>query len=141
MSNTLPSLADLVANSGAAAPSFFNKDSKIGDSITGMVVEVQTRQHRDPQTNKSGVWENGDPMIQVVVSIQTELHDGADDDGVRSVFIKWWGKQRAAFLEALKDAGQDNLSVGQEFTATLTGTEKNANKALSDTKLYEYTIG
>jgi hypothetical protein len=141
MSNALPSLADLVASSGAAAPSFFTKESKVGDSITGQVLDVQTRQHRDPQTNKLGVWEGGDPMLQIVVTIQTELHDGADDDGVRSVFIKWWGRQRSALLEALNDSGQDNLTVGQEFTATLSGTEKNANKALSDTKLYTYKIG
>lgn len=141
MSNALPSLADLVAVSGASAPSFFNKDSKVGDSVSGSVVDVQTRQARDPQTNKARFWENGDPVIQVVISLQTDQHTDENDDGVRSVFVKFWGVQRKAFLAALKDANQSDLSIGQQFTATFVGTEKATSRAMSDTKIFEYKIG
>lgn len=141
MTNVLPSLADLVAVSGAAAPSYFNKDSKVGDSITGFVTDVQTRQARDPQTNKVRFWENGDPVIQVIVSLQTDAKTDENDDGVRSVFIKFWGVQRKALLEALKAAGQSDIIAGQKFTATFVGTEKATSKAMSDTKIFEYVIG
>jgi hypothetical protein len=137
----LPALAELVANSGESAPSFFNKDSKPGDTVTGHITDVQVRQARDPQTNKLRTWENGDPTLQVVVTIQTDL-DPVDenDDGARSIFIKWWGVQRKALLAALKAAGQEDLSDGQEFTATFVSTEKATGRAMSDTKIYEYTI-
>lgn len=141
MSMVLPSLGDLVSASETAAPSFFDKDSKVGDSISGNVTAVATRQARDPQTNKARTWENGDPVIQVVVSIQTDLQTEENDDGIRSVFVKWWGVQRKAFLDALKTANQTDLSIGQQFTATFSGTEKASNKAMSDTKIFTYEVG
>jgi len=139
----LPSLAELIEQSGSSAPSFFNKNSKVGDSVTGSILNVDTRQARDFKTKKPRVWENGDPVIQVIVTIQTEGLPAIDesDDGSRSIFIKFWGVQRKALLEALKKAGQDDLSIGQTFTTTFTGTEKAANKGEDDTKIFTYEIG
>lgn len=137
---SMPSLAELVANSETAAPSFFTKDSKIGDTITGAVVGVQTRQARDIQTRQPRVWENGDPVLQVVVSIQTDEKTDENDDGVRAVFIKFWGAQRQALLDALKDANLSDVPLGSTFTASFVGTEKSNNRAFSDTKLFEYSI-
>lgn len=140
---SMPSLADLVAVSGKSAPAFFTADSRPGDSITGNVLDVSIRQALDPQTRRPRVWENGDPVLQAVITLSTDLRaeDDANDNGERSIFIKWWGTQRQAFLDALKAAGQGDLSLGQEFTATFVRTEKATSKAMSDTKVYEYRVG
>lgn len=137
------STLDDVLNTGNA-PGYFNKDSQPGDTLTGTVVDAVVRQTRDFRTGEAERWDDGNPKQQVVVKVQTDLRDDADDDGVRALYIKTWGTQKEALVNAIRDAGAktatEALAPGAGIVATFTGTRPSQVPGGSDEKLYAYRI-
>src|SRR6187402_2914262 len=79
-----------------------------GDTISGVVDEVAVRQATEYGTGKPLTFDNGDPREQIVVIIKAEgiaLED-ENDDGFRAIYIKGWGAQRRAFIQAVRDGGK-----------------------------------
>lgn len=138
--NNLDALDQAVAGQGNR--SFFTKDTPPGTSITGTIVNVTTMQVTDYITKQPKTWDNGDPMLQAVVTIQTSLKDDAEDNGMRAIYIKLWGQQNRALGDAVRKTGRtrasEALTIGSTFTATFTSTAP--SKMGSPTKLYEYNI-
>jgi hypothetical protein len=137
-------VSDLLGES-LSNKAFFNKHSVLGETVTGTVVDAEVRQSRDYDDNKLEFWDDGSPRLQLVVNIQTELRDeptedGEEDDGMRSVYVKWWGIQRKALLTAVKKAGLSDLAEGDTFTASFVATEPNQDRKKSDTKIYEFEV-
>ena len=132
-------LDELTTTSGKA---FFNRDSAVGDSVTGTITEATVRQVNDFTTGKPKFWDDGKPVNQVVVSIDTDLRDDADDTGERTLYIKTWGSQWKALREAVRVLGahqlSDALSPGNVITQTFTGLGKTGNGF--DEKLYTFQI-
>src|SRR5690625_4548963 len=132
------------ALAAGGAPSAFNKDSPIGASITGTIVNAEIRQITDYVTQKPKTWDDGRPQMNVVITLQTDQRDPdvADDDGQRRVFIKTWGVWRDALNAAIKAAGgskaSDVLTPGARFTATFTETRPSSMG--SPMKVYAYKI-
>lgn len=132
------------ALAGGGAPSAFNKDSPVGTSVTGTIVDAELRQITDYVTQKPKTWDDGRPQMQVVVTVDTAERDPeyADDDGKRRVFIKTWGVWREALNEAIKNAGgtkpTDVLTEGNTFTATFTETRPSSMG--SPMKVYSYEV-
>jgi len=132
------------ALAGGGAPSAFNKDSPIGASVTGTIVNAEIRQITDYVTQKPKTWDDGRPQMNVVITLQTDQRDPdvADDDGQRRVFIKTWGVWRDALNAAIKAAGgskaSDVLTPGAQFTATFTETRPSSMG--SPMKVYAYKI-
>lgn len=138
--NNLDALDQAVAGQGNR--SFFTKDTPAGTTITGTITSVTTMQVSDYVTGQKKTWDNGDPMLQAIVTIQTTLKDNEEDNGIRAIYIKLWGQQNRALADAVRKTGRtrasEALTVGATFTATFTGTAP--SKMGSPTKLYEYTI-
>lgn len=67
----------------------------------GRVRATKKVQQRTFKTKEPEFWPNGDPKMQLVVTIETDERDPSidDDDGVRNLYIK--GK---AMTEAVRDA-------------------------------------
>jgi len=126
------------------APGYFSKNSQPGDTLSGTVVDAVVRQTRDFRTGEAERWDDGNPKQQVVVKVQTDLRDDADDDGVRALYIKTWGTQREALTTAIREAGaktaSEALAPGSTITATFTGTRPSQVPGGSDEKLYVYRI-
>ena len=121
-------------------PSAFRKDHPIGTVWAGRVQRVEVRQVRDDDGNPE-TWDNGDPKQQVVVAIQTTQRDPErpGDDGVRGIYIKWWGAQRQALRDCLEAAGVEDIEVGGMFAAQYVGDgEQPKNKMFSPAKLMKY---
>lgn len=138
----MTSFKDLFKDSSGGSVSAFSRDSQIGATVTGPIVSVAVRQWSDPATQALGFWDDGKPKEQVIVTLQTTQRDPSmqDDDGTRSVYIKWWGVQRQALIQALHNAGADDIEVGGQFTATYTGDgPRPENRAINAAKLYSYT--
>jgi hypothetical protein len=135
----LSSIDDLLSGSGAKA--FFNADSQIGASVTGVVDLVETVQAHDFQTKQPAFWNDGRPQMQIHIVLQTTLRDPSvdDDDGRRSLWIKGWGIQLKAFREACKQAGGNPPKNGDTMTATFSGLGERGN-APQAPKVYEYRI-
>jgi hypothetical protein len=133
------SVADLLSES-LSTPSFFNKDSTIGDTVSGAIVSAEVRQARDFDNNEPEFWKDGAPVLQLVVAVQTDEAIDADDDGIRSVYIKWYGASRKALLTAVKDAGLTDLNEGDQFTASYIGDGEQPDKKKAKPKLYAYGV-
>jgi hypothetical protein len=119
---------------------FFNKNSAVGDTVTGTILDSEVRQSRDFDDNKLEFWDDNSPRLQMVINIQTDIREDEDDDGVRSVYVKWWGAQRKALLTAVKEAGINDLAPGDQFTASYIGDGEQTDRKKSAPKLYAYGI-
>lgn len=133
---TTQTLDELLSSGGKAA-----KFDQPGDTITGTITAVETRQNRDFDTGKPATWEDGSPQMQICVHLDTQLRDPSieDDDGARTVYIKGWGDQLRGFRAAVKQAG-GKPEPGDTFTATFTGFGPKGPRGGFPPKQYEYTL-
>ncbi|WP_329013126.1 hypothetical protein OG271_03845 [Micromonospora rifamycinica] len=127
---------DLLMGGGTKSAAF----PSIGTAVTGPIVrEPKVQQQTDPKDGSFKTFSNGDPMMQLVVQIQTSERDPADpdDDGIRALYIK--AKMLQAVREAVKKAGAKGLEVGGELTVIYVADGEKTNKAFNAPKLYTAT--
>lgn len=106
-----------------------------GTTHTGLIESDPVEsQQIDPGTQLAKTWKDGNPMMQLVVTLSTTEHEDDDDDGIRRLFIK--GQMRKAFQNALTAAGADELLVGGQVTITYTHDGEKSNPAFSAPKQY-----
>lgn len=131
----------LNGSSGKAFP-FDN----VGDTVSGVIIDMKKTQQTDMDTGKPVFWDNGDPKMMLRIVLQTDLHDEDDDEGVRSVYLRG-GNYTAAkgkgtsSLVAVKDAvrrsGSDSgIQVGGKLTLQYSGEGTKSNRAFNAPKLY-----
>lgn len=127
----------LLGGGGASA-----KFEAAGDQITGTIESTEVRQQTDLATGNPLTWDNGDPRMQLVVTLKTSLKDDEDDDGVRKVYVKGSTKAGSKSLHdavaaAVRNAGAKGLEEGGALTVTFVGTEPSKTRGFNDRKLYE----
>lgn len=127
-----------------SSKSAFNADSQPGASVSGVIESVTAVQVRDFQTKQLTFWDDGSPRLQILVTVDTGRVDPnvEDDDGRRTIYIKGWGVQRRAWLNALRNAGirkTHEVKPGDRFTATFTGYGPRGN-APQPPKMFDYSI-
>lgn len=132
------SLAQAIAEAGGI-PSAFLKDTPVGTAVTGTIESADLRQTTDFETQTPETWDDGSPKMQVVVTLHTALRDPSnpDDDGKRRVYVKWWGDQKKALLQAIFASKDTDLRPGGTFTAQFTGLGQ-ATGRLNAPKLYSF---
>jgi len=113
----------------------------VGTTVSGTITDRPTQsQQTDPADGSLKEWSNGQPMLQLIVKLQTgnpDLND-PDDDGVRALYVK--GKNlTAAIRDAVKKAGAKSLEVGGKLSVTYTGDGEKTNKAFNAPKEYSAT--
>lgn len=111
-----------------------------GDTIKGTIAAPpELRQQTDIGTGAPATWDNGDPKMQLVVQLQTDLRDDAEDDGIRNLYVSG-GFKRASLQKAVADAVRTAKAKGLEVGGTLavrfTGEEPPSKKGFSPAKLY-----
>lgn len=124
--------------SGGGAPSA--KFAAFGDTYAGQIVERPTvQQQRDFQSGEPKFWKDGNPMMQLVVTIATQQRDASkpDDDGHRRLYVK--GALKAAVQQALKAAGAKGLEVGGVLSVTYTHDGEQSNPKMSAPKQFKVT--
>lgn len=114
------------------------KFEQIGQEIGGRIVaEPELRQQTEYKTEKPKFWDNGDPVMQLVVKVQTDLREDGDDDGVRAFYIRGGFKRattQKAVADACRAAGTQGLSMGGELfikLESIDGTGQDAPKSWS----------
>jgi hypothetical protein len=112
--------------SGGAKAFQFND---FGDTVSGEVVTAEVRQ----QTSMEGeplTWPDGKPRQQLVITLQTTLHEGDDDDGQRTVYAKGGrfdvqqgegSSMRDAIADAVRQIGAKSIDPGDELAVSFTG--------------------
>jgi hypothetical protein len=121
------------------------KFDTVGASITGTVASApEVKQQTDMSTGKPLTWDNGDPRLQLVVTLQTTLHDEADDDGIRKLYVK--GSKdpaskslHAAVAGAVQAAGAKGLDIGGVLTVTYIGNGVSKTPGFNPPKQYQAT--
>lgn len=109
----------------------------IGTRVTGRISSPPViRQQTDPADGRPKTWDNGDPMMQLVVNLTTTERDPSipNDDGVRAVYIK--GQLQQAVREAVRRSGAPGLEVGGTLTVTYTGDGERKKAAFNAPKEY-----
>jgi hypothetical protein len=126
---------DRMLSGGAKGAKF----EKPGDTITGIVDEVLVRQATEYGTGKPQTFDNGDPREQIVVIVRAEglIAEDENDDMYRAIYIKGWGQQRRAFIQAVRDGGKPVR--GSRFTATFTRSEPSKAGGFP-AKVFEYIV-
>jgi hypothetical protein len=109
MTNTADAVNDFLMGGGGAPSAKFEA---IGRTYKGTIVQSEVRQQTDMKTGELLTWNDGNPKMQAVVTIQTDEHDPTieDDDGQRRLFIK--GQMQQAVRDAVRTAGAARLEVG-----------------------------
>jgi hypothetical protein len=126
---------DLLMGGGVKSATF--PDQQYGTTVGGLIVREPTvRQQTDYKTGEPKFFPNGDPMMQIVVQVQTDLRDPAEpnDDGVRGLYLK--AQMMQAVREAVKAAGGKGLEVGGHLAVTYVRDEPSKLGKGSDKKIY-----
>lgn len=134
-------VSDFLNQTGAKAFPFNN----VGDSVSGTVAAANVRQQTDINTGEPKFFSNGNPMMVLVITLQTELRDDDDDDGLRTFWARG-GKYTVAngtgtaslvaVKDALRKAGAKEPEIGATMTVTYSGNGVAATRGFSAPKLY-----
>jgi hypothetical protein len=119
--------------------------AEVNDLVRGTIESAEVKQ----QTSIEGellTWQDGSPRKQLVITLQTNLKDDDEDDGLRTIYAKG-GKydiqsgsgtsMRDAIVEAVKAAGGKAINVGDELAVCYSGIGKVKARGQSAPKLYE----
>jgi len=112
----------------------------VGDSITGTITTPpEVKQQTNFDTGKPEFWDNGDPKMQLVVTLATDLRDptDAEDDGTRRLYVK--AKLQQAVRDAVRASSAIGLEVGGRLTVTYSGDGEAPRKGANPPKLYTAT--
>lgn len=125
--------------------SIFSKDTPPGTTITGTITDAAMKQVTKFGSTEPDYFQSGDPKMQIILTLKTDLHDDVDDDGTRAAYIKLWGSQKAALAKAIETAGcakaSQILIPGTIFKATFHGKETRSSKNGSFTEnVYSYQL-
>lgn len=131
---------DEIGGSGKAF-SFEN----VGDKVTGVITAVSRKQQTSYDGEQLLTWDDGSPRMLTYIELQTDLRDGDDDEGVRSLWAKGGNFEAAegkgmamekAIVEAVKKAGARSIDEGATLTVAHSGTGKATTRGYQPPKLY-----
>lgn len=105
----------------------------VGTVVKGTVLDFRVEQARDFQTRQPKFWDNGDPVKQLVVTLQTTEHDPDRDadDGARAVYAL------GNMLNAIRDAVRPHGGITQGGTLAVQYVgDGEAKRGFNPPKLY-----
>lgn len=126
--------ANAILMGGGKSFSFAN----IGDKISGTITAYEAQPQTDIQTGEVKTWKDGNPMMQVVVTLATDLEEDAGDDGARRVYLKGSRPTMSlgAVKAAVKAAGASGLEVGATLAIAYTGDGEPTQRGYNPPKEY-----
>jgi hypothetical protein len=112
------------------------KFESLGEQITGAILDLAVKQQTNFDTGKPEFWDNGDPKMQLVVTLSTDQRDPGDkeDDGERRLYVK--GNLQKAIQAAVRSSGATGLEIGGQVTVTFTGEGEPPRRGANPPKLY-----
>jgi hypothetical protein len=116
------------------------KFDTIGTTVSGTIAtRPEVVQQTDLDTGDPKFWNDGKPMMQLAVTIQTELRDPEvpDDDGKRKFYVK--AKLLDAVRTAIRTAGAKNLEVGGVLTVAYVADGEVKKRGHNPPKIYSAT--
>lgn len=109
------------------------KFPEIGATVRGRIVNAEKRQARDFDSGKPKFWDNGDPVWEAVITLDT----GEDDENGNTLRTLYCGgKMLQAVRQALAEA-KAKLEVGGDLVVKYTGDGEPSKKGFNPPKLYK----
>ena len=127
---TNESASKFIMGGGGKSASF----KSAGDSVTGIITNMEERQQTDFDSGKPLEWDDGKPKMHLVITLLTEESVDDDDDGMRRLYVK--GNLQRAIREAVIKSGKRTVSDGAMLTVTYTGDDVPTRKGMSGAKKY-----
>lgn len=111
------------------------KFDAVGKVVKGTITSAEVGQQRDFTTGLPKSWDDGKPMMQLVITLQTDERDPEveDDEGIRRLFA------RANMLNAVREAVRKTggkLEVGGKLAVKYTGDGEAKTRGHNAPKLY-----
>lgn len=108
----------------------------IGTTIKGTVEAAEVQQQRDFVTGDPKTYDNGDPMMQLVITLATDERDPdvESDDGTRKLYAK--GQMLAAIRQAVKQSG-GRLETGGTLVVKYVADKPSDKRGFNPSKQYE----
>jgi hypothetical protein len=124
---------------GTKLPYWPTKNSQYGDVISGTICEEPFTAQQTDIKGDLKTWDDGNPMMQLVVTLQTELRDPSveNDDGRRRLYVK--GALRSAIGDAVRKAGTKGIDEGGDLTVVYTHDEPPKNPRMSPARQFSST--
>jgi hypothetical protein len=115
------------------------KFDTLGVVHSGRITAVEARQQTDYDNGTPMVYADGNPMMQIIVDLDTDQRDPSipDDDGSRRAYIK--GQMLSAARSAVKQAGARSLLPGGTLTVAWIGEGVAKNARFNKPKIYQVT--
>lgn len=136
MTDLMMSANDFLMGGGIPAAKFDTIGTTVGGPIT---TPPKVEQQKDLDTGEPKFWNDGKPMMQMLVTVQTDQRDPEiqDDDGQRTFYIK--ANSLKAVRDAVRRSGAKGLEVGGILTLTYTGDGEQKKRGFNPPKLYAAT--
>ena len=130
MTNQAIDANQLIMGTGARSAAF--KDH--GDRVWGTIMSAVVKQQTDFTTQKPKFYDDGDPMLHVIITLLTDLSEDDEDDGMRAVYAK--GQMLKAIRNAVSKAGAKGIAEGGRLVVQYTGDAEPKQKGMSGAKQY-----
>jgi hypothetical protein len=121
------------------------KFEQIGDTVEGIITHAERTQQTSMETQEPLTWPDGQPRMQLVITLQTEQHEDDNDDGLRRIFAKGGRfepqegtgtSMKDAIADAVKKSGSKTLDEGGWLKVGYSGNGKKTNRGYSAPKLF-----
>jgi hypothetical protein len=110
-------------------------------TIEGTVLSQEMAQRLSIKDKTPEHWDDGRPKKKVIITLQCKPDEtDTEDDGRRQLHVNIPSALHTSIREAIKEAGQRTLLVGNGLAVTYTHDEAPAAKGLSGTKQYESLV-
>jgi hypothetical protein len=119
----------LIMGTGARSAKFTN----FGDKVSGTIMSFKARQQTDIKGTPK-TYDDGNPMMQVVITLLTELVEDDEDDSLRSVYTK--GQMLNAIRTAVVKAGARGLADGGRLVVRYDSDKEPSQRGFSPAKQY-----
>ena len=128
---------DLLMGGGVKSATFPN--GAYGHTVAGTITQPPTTsQQRDFDSGELLTWSDGNPKMQIVVTLQTDQRDPSDpdDNGMRVLYIKASSAMQRAVRDAVKASGAKGLEVGGVLAVRYDRDEPNSKGRGNPKKIY-----
>lgn len=122
----------LLMGSGGRSAKFEN----VNDKVSGSIMRVETRQRTEMGTGSPMTWPDGNPKMQLVIQLLTELSEDEDDDGMRNLYVPVPSAMQRAIADAVRATGQHGIAEGGRLVVQFTSTKAPEVRGYSPQKLY-----
>lgn len=119
--------------------------NEVGDKVSGVITSVSRKQQTSYDGKELLTWDDGSPRLLTYIELQTDLREGDDDEGIRSLWAKGGNFEVAsgsgqamekAIVDAVKKTGARSIDEGAKLTVAFSGLGKTTTRGYQPPKLF-----